>query len=171
MKTIWKRAAALLGAAVLVMSAAGCSALPSSITGQQQTKTGEIGDTMSNYFFDFTVQSAALADSYADYVPQQGNRLLTVEITIENTFGEEIPMWDDDFMVAWGSGDEDYALPLDAQDDGQLPEEYKLADDESRTGLLVFEVPEDQNEFSLSYMEYFDNETEGDIYFVDFTVE
>ena len=52
-----------------------------------------------------------------------------------------------------------------------LPAEYTLAKDESRTGLLVFEVPAGEKEFSISYMEYFEDETTGDTLFVFFNAE
>ena len=41
----------------------------------------------------------------------------------------------------------------------------------SRTGLLVFEVPAGNKEFSISYMEAFDDDSTGDTYFVNFTAE
>ena len=59
----------------------------------------------------------------------------------------------------------------DAVSDDQLPEEYNLGVNEERTGLLVFEVPEDSKDYSISYLEQFSNETEGDVFFVFFTAK
>ena len=53
----------------------------------------------------------------------------------------------------------------------QLPTEYELAVDEEREGLLVFEVPQGEKDFSISYLEVFDDSTEGDVFFVFFTAE
>lgn len=52
-----------------------------------------------------------------------------------------------------------------------MPEEYDLSVNEERTGLLVFEVPEDSKDYSISYLEQFSNDTEGDVFFVYFTAK
>ena len=89
-------------------------------------------------------------------------------------------MYYTDFQVQWSDTSEDaYEFPItyytDAVSDQQLPTEYDLAVDEERTGLLVFEVPEGETDFSISYLELFDDGTEegssGDTFFVYFTAE
>ena len=50
-----------------------------------------------------------------------------------------------------------------------LPLEYNLEKGESRTGLLLFEVPAGDTEFTISYTEYFDDDTAGDTFSVDIT--
>lgn len=52
-----------------------------------------------------------------------------------------------------------------------LPNQYDLEKAESRTGLLVYEVPEGETEFSIVYQEYFEDESYGDIFFVNFSAE
>lgn len=59
----------------------------------------------------------------------------------------------------------------DAVSDDQLPEEYDLSVNDERTGLLVFEVPEDFKDYSISYLDQFSNDTEGDVFFVYFTAK
>ena len=87
---------------------------------------------------------------------------------------------DDQQVGAVGDDSEDaYDVPItyytDAVSDQQLPTEYELAVDEERTGLLVFEVPAGETDFSISYLELFDDGTEegeeGDTFFVYFTAE
>ena len=51
------------------------------------------------------------------------------------------------------------------------PGEYELGVNESRTGELVFDVPEDEKDFSISYLELFSDDSEGDTFFVYFTAE
>ena len=101
------------------------------------------------------------------------------DVTVKNTSTESIPMYDTDFQVQWNV-DGEYDVPItyytDAVSDQQLPTEYELAVDEERTGLLVFEVPVDQKDFSISYLELFESDTseegeEGDVFFVYFTAE
>ncbi len=142
---------------------------------------GRLGDTMHTYFFDFTVNSAYLCDTYEGYTPiMEGYQLLVADVTVKNTNRESIPMYDTDFQVQWSDDSEDaYDVPItyytDAVSDQQLPTEYELAVDEERTGLLVFEVPAGETDFSISYLELFDDGTEegeeGDTFFVYFTAE
>lgn len=142
---------------------------------------GRLGDTMHTYFFDFTVNSAYLCDTYEGYTPiLDGYRLLVADVTVKNTHRESIPMYDTDFQVQWSDETEDaYDVPItyytDAVSDQQLPTEYELAVDEERTGLLVFEVPDGETDFSISYLELFDDGTaegeEGDTFFVYFTAD
>ena len=122
---------------------------------------GRLGDTMHTYFFDYTVNSAYLCDTFEGYTPiLDGYRLLVADVTVKNTNRESIPMYDTDFQVRWSDTSEDA---------------YDLAVDEERTGLLVFEVPEGETDFSISYLELFDDGTEegssGDTFFVYFTAE
>ena len=136
---------------------------------------GRMGDTMHTYFFDYTVNSAYLCDSFEGYEPEQiGYQLLVADVTVKNTNYESIPMFDTDFQIQWSVEDDDaYDVPItyysDAVSQQQLPTEYELAVDESRTGLLVYDVPADEKDFSIAYLENFDDGTSGDAFFVFFT--
>ncbi len=165
-------AAVLMTAAML----AGC--------GQSggEYKEGRLGDAMETYFFDFTVRSATLCDTFETYTPAEGNRILMVDVEVKNTGNASIEMYDTDFQAQWGGeGEDDYSVPitfdketeeeLDVLNENQLPATYTLGIDETRAGLLVFEVPGGEQDFSLSYQEYFDNDSTGDVYFVYFTPE
>ena len=110
----------------------------------------------------------------------EGYQLLVADVTVKNTNRESIPMYDTDFQVQWSDDSEDaYDVPItyytDAVSYQQLPTEYELAVDEERTGLLVFEVPAGETDFSISYLELFNDGTEegeeGDTFFVYFTAE
>ena len=132
---------------------------------------------MRTYFFDYTVNSAYTCKEFEGYTPAEGNKLLVAEITVKNTDRSTVTMYDTDFQIQWGDDDDDdaYDAPItyygDAVSDDQLPEEYDLSVNEERTGLLVFEVPEDSKDYSISYLEQFSNETEGDVFFVYFTAK
>ncbi|NBI92359.1 DUF4352 domain-containing protein [Lachnospiraceae bacterium] len=135
---------------------------------------GRIGDTMKTYFFNYKVNSAYLCEEYNGYQPAEGKCMLVAEVTVKNTYNESIEMYDTDFQIQWNSdGDDDYDYPITANadpvSDEQLEETYTLGIDEERTGLLVFEVPTGENDFSISYLELFDDDSEGDVYFVFFT--
>ena len=100
---------------------------------------------------------------------------------MNSTFDTAIEMYDTDFQAQWGGeGDEDFSMPItfDGTEEGmdvlteeQLPGIYPLQPKESRTGLLIFEIPEGKLDLSISYMEAFDDDTTGETYFVNFTAE
>ena len=159
----------------------GCSVINRVIGGEGYAvdgyAEGRLQDTMHTYFFDYTVNAAYLCDAYEGYQPsKEGYQLLVTDVTIKNTFHTSIPMYDTDFQVQWGSDDDEaYSVPItyysEAVSEQQLPAEYDLAIDETRSGLLVFEVPAGLQDFSVSYLEAFDDGTEGDVFFVYFTAD
>lgn len=140
---------------------------------------GRLGDVMRSYFFDFTVNSAYTCTDYNGYTPAEGNQLLVANLTIKNTSSSSIEMYDSDFQAQWGGeGDQDYSFPITFQEDGsagptfgdsQLESVYTLAIDEEITGDLVFEVPAGMRDFSVSYLEYFSDDSTGDLFAVYFT--
>ena len=140
---------------------------------------GRLGDTLHSVFMNFSVNSAG---DYHGHAAPEGSRVLVVELTVKNTFKESLPMWDDDFQAQWTASEttDEFAWPITEGEDGadldpvadeQFPAEYELAVGESRTGTLVFDVPEDEKDFSISHMELFSDGSEGDTFFVYFTAE
>ena len=187
-----KKFAGIIVATMLAFSLVGCGPVDSAIQniaggslGNSGVVTadddgyaeGRIGDVMKTYFFNYSVNSAYTCNEYEGYTPSEGNKLLVVEVTVKNTDRSTVTMYDTDFQVQWGDDDNDdaYDAPItyysEAVSDEQLPEEYDLAVNEERTGLLVFEVPEDSKDYSISYLEQFSNDTEGDVFFVFFTAK
>jgi hypothetical protein len=141
-----------------------------------------VGDLVHSYFMDFTVNSAYTTSDYHGHTAPEGMKVLVVNMTIKNTFNESLPMYDDDFQGQWSSSSEtdEFAWPITEAEDGsdldvvsedQLPAEYQLGVSESRTGDLVFDVPADEKDFSISHLELFDDDSEGDTFFVFFTAE
>ncbi len=143
---------------------------------------GRMGDVVHTEFFDYTVNSAYTCDAYSGYTAGEGSQMLVVDVTVKNTSKVSIEMYDTDFQAQWGgSGEDDFRVAittdpetyeeLETLSEAQLPGTYTLAVDEERTGELVFEVPEGESDFSLSYLVRYDDESEGDTYFVFFTAE
>ena len=132
---------------------------------------GEIGDTLSTAFFDFKVSSVTLEDSYENLTPAEGNKFAIVDIWIQNTMRESIPMFDTDFVFIYGDGDNDYAFPItdgapDKKTGKMLASEYELGINEETQGILVYEVPADIEEALVYFEEYFDNGEYGQFYTV-----
>lgn len=139
---------------------------------------GRMGDVMRTYFFDYSVNSAQVCDAFEGVLPGDDNVFLVADVTVQNTSRSSIEMYDTDFQAQWNGGD-GFSLPitfdretgddLGTVSDRQLPGTYTLDADEARTGLLVFEVPAGNQDFSISYQEYFSDDTTGDVFFVFFT--
>ena len=195
-----KRTASLLLALLLALTLTACGGkTDGGITAKDGYGEGGIGDVMHSYFFDFTVNSAVLQDTYGSHTPADGWKTLVVTVTITNTLAKnvkmdkediesgaaDIEMYDTDFQLEWDGGDEAVAVPIttdpetfsenDTVSDAQLPAVYPLKNEETRNGDLVFDVPADISEFVLCMEEYFDDGSEegeaGDLYAVLFTVE
>lgn len=180
-KSLW---IAVVMVCMLILTA-GCGSTPASdssgtvIVGAEKLDDGRevggyadgrIGDTLSNTFFAYSVDKAHLATEYEGKTPEAGNAYLVAEITVKNLYGEPLPMWADDFQVQWGEEDEDYGYPVAKFSDSQMEDEYELAKGETVTKVIVYEVPipEDENEYSISYLEYYEDDVEGNTFFVYF---
>lgn len=137
--------------------------------------SGIVGDTMSTKWFDFTVNSVSeYGNKYMGFTANHGYRLLVVNVTIENTFDDVNPMFDDDFSISWGNSDDDYDYPVpDAKNlsDDILPSEYYMEPGERVTGDLLFEIPADETALTISYVEIDDQDTVYNTYKVSFQVE
>lgn len=131
---------------------------------------GLIGDTFVTQWFDFTVDSVALASQYETYIPQAGYMLLIADITITNTYDDILPMYLDDFQVQWGSDAPDaYGYGIESLNAEMMPDYYELEIRDSITYTIVFEVPEtNSGNYSISFQEYYADDTMGNLYFVLF---
>lgn len=150
---------------------------------------GFLGDTMHTYWFDFTVNSAYTCQEFDGLSPEDGYKFLVAEITLYNTTKSTQPMYFWDFQLQWDAQpgeDEEMAFgyPLYEEiqnEDGesdfisvsdlQLPTYYDLGINETRTGLLLYTVPEGAKDYSISFQEFFDDDTEGDLFFIWFNAE
>ncbi len=163
--------AAMLMMVCMMLSACG-NTVGNIIKAEDGGAEGGIGDTFRTIFFDFSVDSVDYPSEYEGYRPADGYQLLDAVITVKNTFGEELPMYNSDFQIQWhdlGNGDEDYDYGIEMDSSSTvMPSEFGLANGDSCTYHVIYEVPADAKEFSISYLEYFSDETEGDVFFVYF---
>ena len=159
-----KRFSVILAVLMLALCLAACS---------NGKKEGGIGDTLSTMFFDYTVESAECPADYDGYTAADGNKLLVVSVKVKNDFGSTLPMYDTDFQIQWGAGDYDFAWAVDAFNGDMMPLEWELANGKTATYDMLFEVPANQNDFMLVYLEeYTDkegNSKTGDLYSINFT--
>lgn len=162
----------IVGLAALMLLS-GCGAHPEEENGVTEALLGE---AVSTRWFDYTVEEAETRKSYEGYAASSGNKLVVVELELKNTFHEAVSMYDTDFQLYWGDcGPDEWAMPLDPYCEAQLPREYDLEAGKSREGLLVYEVPREETELTLAFLELIENGTEegeeGDLFLIRFAVE
>ena len=127
-----KKFVPLLLAFVMLLGLTACGEGGLSLNGSNSSdKEGYIGDTLSTYWFDFSVDDAYSCSSYHDYTASAGKKLVVASITLKNTCGASVDMWGDDFVILWDTGDDDvdmeFALP-GGLSDRQFPDEYTLSE-------------------------------------------
>ena len=149
--------------ALLFLSSCGRSDAP-------ESKSYRVGDRFATPFFRCTVTDAYRRQSYHGVMAGEGQRLIVVELTIENTQDYSLPMSRYDFRLQLSEELNDYAYPLTSYCDAQLPDDYEIPEDEKQTGTLVFRVPEEIRDMALGYLEIFEDDHQGDAHFVYFTV-
>lgn len=129
--------------------------------------TGEIGETMTNSFFDFTLNSVETATELAGYTPtQEGYKFVVANVTVKNVFDQDIPVGNYDFNIIWGTdtetGGEDYAF--ESFMEGMYPDDITLAPGETASGDVVFEIPEAESTIGIVYYEIWDDDFVGNTY-------
>ena len=133
---------------------------------------GQVGETMSTYWFDFNVTSATLYSEYDGNTPTDGYQFLELKIWLKNTFNESVPMFWSDFDVEWDDPDS-YELPVFMTVDGKelTEDEYSLRRAESADNVLVYEVAEGYDEFFVFFDEDFADGSVGDVFAIYLTPE
>ena len=131
---------------------------------------GGIGDEMTNVFFSFCVNQAELTEEFEGEKTERGYVYLVAEVTVKNAFDGPIPMWADDFIAQWGEAGDENCYPVAKSADTQMEEEFTLGEGRSVTKNLVYEVPrpEGMNEYGISYLEYYEDQAEGNRFMISF---
>lgn len=180
-----KRLMPFLAALALALGLAACGSGGLDLTpgGRQEdgsgARYGTLGDALSTEWFDFTVESARSGAQYGTCAAGEGRQLVVAALTLKNTCGAAVEMWEDDFVLLWDDpgGDGGIAVPLSAGlEPGQFPDRYTLGAGETKSGELVFEAPAGVEEFTIGFQEIYadeenpDSETgiEGKTFFVTF---
>ncbi len=145
---------------------------------------GVIGDTLRTNFFDMRVESAYSCYEFDGVQAEEGYKLVVVEFTLFNHTKLTQPMFFTDFEIWWDTEDEEdyWAYPMYEeveQEDGsseyytvsdqQLPIEYDLGIRETRTGILLYQVPEETKTYSVAFLEYYEDESLGDMFEIRFS--
>ena len=190
-----RKTAVFLTAAAMVFALGGCSknetadnsnssdegGLISDVTqfieadGREYGKTtvGEMNEEQRNSFFSLNVKKAYRLSSVAERTPNEGYDIIAVLISTKNLFGETIPMGCYDYELCWGDGEDEIcsALYFDGDENGygfeDYPKEKELMKNGELTGWLYFTAPSDAKELLLRYVEYYEDEFEGNTFLVN----
>lgn len=156
-----KRLAAMLLATALLLGLTACHQ-----PAEDPVHTAEVGESVSTYWFDYTLTRVKLVDHWGDYVAGEGERLLLCDLRLESTVDSTVPMGWDDFLLRWGATENsipsEALAPLPWCMDGQLPDEFDLdGKGAEEQGLLIYRVPDEVEEVAFAFQERF-NEGESD---------
>ena len=148
----------VLTALFFALSLAGCSA---------KSVTAQAGETVSTVLFDFTVSDPQTLESYSSIAIPDGEKLVSMNLTVSNTSEQSYTMFAQDFQIQWGDGDDDFGTCLAAIDDDMIPYSYALGPGKSYTGTMLVFVPEDCTQLTVAYQEMKANGDKATAYFVE----
>lgn len=148
---------------------------------------GYEGDTLRTAFFDMTIDNPRTCEEFDGLTPTEGYKFLAADLTLYNYTDHTQPMFDTDFEIVWDLDDDDaWAWPECDEvmgDDGesdylvrseqQIPVSFKLGIHKTQTGVLLYQVPEDTQDYFITFYEVFDDGTDegeyGDAFYVRFS--
>lgn len=169
-----------------------------------KTVTGSMKEPVKTMFYNFTVNDCYTTNAIQDYKPDDGKQFVVVNITVENLYKGKLAMTDGHFqlqeVISETSSEEDteesggvsnpvssataaagdYAYPMTQTSDvlylsDELPADYTLAEKETKTGTLIFEMPADEKTFNFCTADYFNygsgSSVQGNTFFVEITPE
>ena len=137
---------------------AGCAA---------KSVQAQVGETVSTTLFDFTVSDPQTLDSYPNIEIPDGEKLVSMNLTVNNTSDQTYTMFAEDFQIQWGDGDDDFGTCLDAVDTSMMPYSYQLEPGKSHTGNMLVLVPADCTQLTVAYQEVKGNGDKATAYFVE----
>ena len=148
---------------------------------------GYEGDTLRTAFFDMTIENPRTCEEFDGLTPTEGYKFLAADLTLYNYTDHTQPMFDTDFEIVWDLDDDDaWAWPECDEvmgDDGesdylvrseqQIPVSFNLGIHKTQTGVLLYQVPEDTQDYFITFYEVFDDGTDegeyGDAFYVRFS--
>jgi len=131
---------------------------------------GGIGEKFTTVFFSYKVNKAEYAAIFEEVEPFQNYTYLLVDVTLEGVFDKTMPMWTSDFVLRWADDEFGYGYPIEKLANTQIDDSFNLRLGDRVSGLLVYEVPitDEKVEYSLSYLEYYADDVDGNTFFVVF---
>lgn len=139
-----------------------------------KTYTAKMNELQQNSFFSQKVTDAIRLKDLGNYTANEGWDFLAVEVSVTNTFKEDIPMTLYDFTVRWGEGEEDFeqAFPMEEGEENgygftDYGEDFVLSPAKSFKGWCYFMVPFDADNILFEYVELYEDDFDGNTYQVE----
>lgn len=139
-----------------------------------ETIKGEINEYIENSFFRFAVNESDQKYNVNDYYPDNSEYThLRVNVTLESTYSDSIPVGVYDFTLVYTyNGEQVEANALEEEfTTGQFPLNQEILTGDAVSGDLYFMVPHGVTEFTLKYVEYYEDEFIGNTYLIQFNSE
>lgn len=128
------------------------------------TVSGQEGTTLCTDLFSFGVLGSYTRTRLNSFQPDEGKKVLAVRLVVENPTASPVSIPASAFEVYWDG--EESTLPL--ADNGylssQLPELIALSPHQITAGVLLYEVPEEEENFTLSCSIHYSDGTVAGIY-------
>lgn len=153
-----RRLCGVVTALFFALLLAGCAA---------KSVQAQVGETVSTVLFDFTVSDPETLDSYTGIDIPDGQKLVSMNLTVKNTSEETYRMFAEDFQIQWGEGDNDFGTCLASVDDSMMPYSYKLEPGQDHSANLMVLVPADCTQLTVAYQEMKGNGEKATAYFVE----
>lgn len=135
--------------------------------GNSNSVEAQAGETVSTVLFDFAVADPETLDSYEGIEVPEGDKLVRLWLTVQNTSEETYTMFAEDFQIQWGDGDDAFGTCLEAVDDTMLPYGYQLKPGDTRKGAMLVAVPQDCTALTVAYEELQADGDRAAAYFVE----
>lgn len=130
---------------------------------------GSISDTLSTYWFKFSIDSIESVSTYGGYDATAGYKFVVVNVRVENTSSGSLPMYIDDFYLYDYNRDVDY-IAYEAWTPVMMAEQVDIPEGETEVLILVYQVEDYVTDIELNFIEIFD-QTLGEFYGIRTTID
>jgi|GEM_PF-3141283 len=132
---------------------------------------GEVGDTLTNTFFDWKIKSVTTAETLVGFDGDEispiteGYIFLIADIETKNITKEKIPMGCPDYYLMFDyDGETIDDIAFEGFMDGMYTDETMLGPGDSLSGKIVFEIPPAATNLKICYSEMWNDNFEGNTY-------
>lgn len=133
---------------------------------KDRTAVAGVGETMSNDFFDWTVNSYEVKKKTQGVSAGKGYKFVIINMTMKNTEEEGYETGNYEFRGVISGQAED----LDSENafyPGMLADEFYIDAGQTVTGDVLFKVPEDCSALIVNYLEMYGDESAGNMYWYE----
>ncbi len=133
---------------------------------KDRTAVAAVGKTMSNDFFDWTVNSYEVKKKTQGVSAGKGYKFVIINMTMKNTEEEGYETGNYEFRGVISGQAED----LDTENafyPGMLADEFYIDAGQTVTGDVLFKVPENCDALIVNYLEMYGDESAGNMYWYE----